>query len=157
MYKIPTKLLTDSSWRHTNCITPWRHSFAYPNKDVWITMYMMYCHWTYGCHHHIHACSTRSMLNGLMLQHNPNCNPNWMAYLSCQYYHFDVNIAYFLEKGESCWYNINTFNVSFLLDSKHLFHSGSHSCCWEEEFRQEQEKSSGFEGCNCGYAIGSEP
>jgi hypothetical protein len=121
MYKIPTELLTESSWWHTNCITSWCQSFAYPNKDVWITMYMMYCHWTYGCHHHFHACSTRIMLNGLMLQQNPNCNPNWKAYVSCQYYHFDVNIAYFLQKGKSNWYNINTFNVPFDLTASTFF------------------------------------
>jgi hypothetical protein len=53
------------------------------------------------------------MFNGLMLQHNPNCNPNWMAYVLCQYYHFGVDIAHFLQKGEWNWYNINSFNVPF--------------------------------------------
>jgi hypothetical protein len=45
MYKIPTKLLTESSRRHANCVTPWHHTFVSqqgrfnPNKDVSITLY----------------------------------------------------------------------------------------------------------------------
>ncbi len=86
--------------------------FRFPRRKF-ESQCIMYCSWTLGCQNiHLQSCSTRSMLNGLLLQHNPNCNPDWIACVVCQYY-FGVDIAYFLQEGEWNWCYINTFKVPF--------------------------------------------
>jgi hypothetical protein len=40
MYKIPTKFLTELSWRHTNCVTPWHHTFVSQQGRF---NYIVYC------------------------------------------------------------------------------------------------------------------
>jgi hypothetical protein len=106
-----------NSWQNRVGGTQLRHAltslFRIPAR-TFESQCIMYCLWTSGCHYiHIHFWSTRNMLNGLILQRNPNCYPtNWMACVLCQYY-FGVDTAYFLQKGELNWYNIIAFNVPF--------------------------------------------
>ncbi len=40
LYKIPTKFLTESSRQHTNCVTPWRHTFEF---QQWRLNYIVFC------------------------------------------------------------------------------------------------------------------
>ena len=94
-----TRFLTELSRRLTNCVKQWHYTFV-SQKDVSITLYSVLSLHT-GCHHiHIRSCGFRTMLNGPLLQHNPNCDPNWMvACVLCQYY-IGVNIAYLLQQWE---------------------------------------------------------
>ncbi len=84
---------------------------------------ILLCLCTSGCHHiHIHSCSTHSMLNGLLLQHNPNCHPNWMAWVLCQDY-FDFNIAYFLQEYDTPSITRLLFALCFLVFLNTLYNS----------------------------------
>jgi hypothetical protein len=109
---------------------------------------IMYCLWTSGWHYiHIHSCSTRNMLNGLILQRNPNCNPtNWMTCVLCQYY-FGDNIAHFLQEGELI--DITSSHSMFHLTQQQASFPLGFILLLLRGFRQEEEKSSRFEGCNC--------
>ena len=67
---------------------------------------------------------------------------------SCASTTISMSILHTLYKKENQIGITSTHSMFHLTWQQAPFHSGSYSCCWEEEFRQEQEKSSGFKGCN---------
>ena len=152
MHKIPTKFLTESSLWHTNCVPSWRHSFV----SQW------------GRLNHNEVCIVFGLQDAIIFIFIPvvigvcsmdsSCSTiqtviqiEWPASGAST---TSVSISYAFYKKENGIDMTSRHSISIWLNSTHPFHMGSNSCCWEEELQQEDEKSSTFEGCNCGYALG---